>query len=555
MSVHFIPPVIQDNPDGWGPLDEIPEQFKDMPYQPFSKGDRLGKVADWTGMTYSDKRYLGKYSSQFAAGSQYTYYHEQDESTFQLVDTTKVQKPVYMRNKNRFNQRNLRRERERREQRANNQGLQTLTKVQKERQRQYRRMQKQYGKHRWHDNRNQNQLKSRSASVQVRGEWSVAEDLDFPRLNKLRLPSIADPEDLIKCGEMEFYNKSFDRINTKLEKRLARVNRLFHKVTTTDDPNIRKLASKGNVFGTDIILATIMCSTRSVYSWDIIVQHVGGKLFFDKRDDSEFDLLTVNETAKEPPQEEGNHINSPRNLALEATFINHNYSQQCLKMGKEKSRFPDKNPFISEEDKTDVASVGYRYRKWNLGENIDVIIRCEHDSVAIGSNGETQFLNIKTLNEWDTKQSSADEWRQKLDSQKGAVLATELKNNSFKLAKWTVCSLLAGSDQIKFGYVSRINPRDSSKHVILGSQQFKPSELAAQINLNMDNAWGILRCIIDKCFQLKEGKYLILKDPNKPVIRIYDIPDNTFSTDDEDDDDEDDEEDDEDEDEENEDAA
>lgn len=44
------------------------------------------------------------------------------------------------------------------------------------------------------------------------------------------------------------------------------------------------------------------------------------------------DLLTVNETAKEPPQEEGNHINSPRNLALEATFINHNYSQQCLKM-------------------------------------------------------------------------------------------------------------------------------------------------------------------------------------------------------------------------------
>lgn len=45
----------------------------------------------------------------------------------------------------------------------------------------------------------------------------------------------------IKCGEMEFYNKSFDRINTKLEKRLARVNRLFHKVTTTDDPNIRKV--------------------------------------------------------------------------------------------------------------------------------------------------------------------------------------------------------------------------------------------------------------------------------------------------------------------------
>lgn len=39
----FQTPVIQDNPHGWGPCD-MPDQFKDMPYQPFSKGDRLGKV-------------------------------------------------------------------------------------------------------------------------------------------------------------------------------------------------------------------------------------------------------------------------------------------------------------------------------------------------------------------------------------------------------------------------------------------------------------------------------------------------------------------------------
>ena len=43
------------------------------------------------------------------------------------------------------------------------------------------------------------------------------------------------------------------------------------------------------------------------------------------------DLLTVSETAAEPPQDEGNSLNSPRNLALEATFSNHNYSQQVLK--------------------------------------------------------------------------------------------------------------------------------------------------------------------------------------------------------------------------------
>ena len=43
------------------------------------------------------------------------------------------------------------------------------------------------------------------------------------------------------------------------------------------------------------------------------------------------DLLTVSETAAEPPQDEGSSLNSPRNLALEATFINHNFSQQVLK--------------------------------------------------------------------------------------------------------------------------------------------------------------------------------------------------------------------------------
>ena len=49
------------------------------------------------------------------------------------------------------------------------------------------------------------------------------------------------------------------------------------------------------------------------------------------------------------------------------------------------------------------------------------------------------------------KISGGIDWRQKLDSQRGAVLANELKNNSCKLAKWTVQAILAHSDQMKFG--------------------------------------------------------------------------------------------------------
>merc|ERR1711972_173572 len=73
---------------------------------------------------------------------------------------------------------------------------------------------------------------------------------------------------------------------------------------------------------------------------------------------------------------------------------------------------------------------------------------------------------------------------------------------------------------------------DSSRHIILGTQQFKPLEFGLQINLNMDNAWGIVRCVLDIIMQQKDGKYLIVKDPNKHILRLYDIPDNTFESED-----------------------
>lgn len=45
----FQLPPIHINGGGWGPVsDVIPTQFRDIPYAPYSKGDKLGRVADWT---------------------------------------------------------------------------------------------------------------------------------------------------------------------------------------------------------------------------------------------------------------------------------------------------------------------------------------------------------------------------------------------------------------------------------------------------------------------------------------------------------------------------
>ncbi|RLU15882.1 hypothetical protein DMN91_011638 [Ooceraea biroi] len=536
VAAHFQAPAIQHNPDGWGPC-ELPDQFKDIPYQPFSKGDRLGKISDWTTPAFQDKKFPNKYASQFGSGSQYAYYHDEDETTFHLVDTTRVQKPPYQRGRFRHNQRNMR---GRGGQRGGMNQMQQLGKL-KLRERERKGQAKRWGRQQGLRNyKNQPPIKIRDASVTVRPDWTTIEEMDFPRLAKLSLPGVKDGEDVLCCGSLEYYDKTYDRVNVKSEKPLQRIDRVFHTVTTTDDPIIRKLSkTEGNVYATDAILATIMCCTRSNYSWDIVIEKIGDKLFFDKRDNTEFDLLTVNETSVEPPQEDGNSLNSPRNLALEATFINHNFSQQVLKSNEPRYKFEEGNPFISEEEESDVASVAYRYRKWDLNNGIVLVARCEHDAVMQGPNNENQFLTIKALNEWDSKVANGVEWRQKLDTQRGAVLANELRNNACKLAKWTVQALLAGSDQLKFGYVSRAIVRDSSKHVILGTQQYKPNEFATQINLNMDNAWGILRCIIDICMKQKDGKYLIMKDPNKPMIRLYDIPNNTFESEGEEDEDDD----------------
>src|SRR5690606_20477294 len=109
----------------------------------------------------------------------------------------------------------------------------------------------------------------------------------------------------------------------------------------------------GNVYATDVIVATLMTATRSVSSWDIVVNKVGGKLFFDKRDESDFDLLTVNETSTDIIYFEDdlkNGINGAKSLAMEATFINHNFSQQVLKSQDEKYTFENPNPFVDEDD-------------------------------------------------------------------------------------------------------------------------------------------------------------------------------------------------------------
>ena len=43
----------------------------------------------------------------------------------------------------------------------------------------------------------------------------------------------------------------------------------------------------------------------------------------------------------------------------------------------------------------------------------------------------------------------------------------------------------------------------------------RPLDFANQLNISLSNGWGIVRMIADKVLKMPEGKYLLIKDPNK----------------------------------------
>lgn len=59
-------------------------------------------------------------------------------------------------------------------------------------------------------------------------------------------------------------------------------------------------------------------------------------------------------------------------------------------------------------------------------------------------------------------------------------------------------------------------------------QTIKARDFASQINLYMENCWGMVKAVLDLVGKMEDGKYLLLRDPNKPVMRIYQVPADEF---------------------------
>lgn len=526
----FKPLVIHDNPDGWGPpMDLAPAKFQDMPYAPFSKSDRLGRAADWTTM--------GNRGGRDAPADDNT-------SDFTMVDNKVLPRPTgFSRGRGSFRGGFRGRGGRGGSERGGHGGGPGGD-------RDYRRGGMRGSsfrgggrggrgsmRSRWEDRRHI----QREPSVEVGPDWVMLDEVSAQTLNKMTPLDKIEGEDLTFCGSLPFFDRTLDRVTVKASRKLRQMDVEYPRLTTTEDPIIRRIAGsgEGTVFATSAILALIMVAPRAVQSWDIVVQRMDGKLFLDKRDSSVVDTITVNETSHDPPKDEKNLVgeevvNSFQMLSKEATAINENFIQQVVS-STDVHQYDEPNPFVDDVDGKP-AVVAYRYRKWVLGDGMTVVARCELDGAFKVEGGDPVPITIRALNEYfDAGARRMTDWRSKLDTQRAAVLATEVKNNAAKLARWTAEAILAEADRIKFGFVSRVRANDNANHVILGTQMYRPRDFASQIALNTSKMWGILKGVVDLCYKfLEDGeKGVLLKDPNKPIIRLYRVPDDAFESNDE----------------------
>ncbi|KAK0632576.1 eukaryotic translation initiation factor 3 subunit D [Immersiella caudata] len=563
MATFSLVDLIESLPDQgatWGPPVATETMLNGVPYAPFSKGDKLGRMADWTADSKDGRdgrggrqQYNRNFRDQQVYGAGTTTLFAapaaEDESSFSVVsnvrDSGKTRfgrGAVFTRGRGQRGGRGDSRGGRQQFQRSGRGGQQYGGYSDRGgRGGQGARGGRRFG---WKDY--DKPTRNRDASVNVKADWKLLEEIDFNRLGKLNLET-DEGEDVDSYGFLHAYDRSYDKPAVKSnERKLTALDRAAYNVTTSSDPVIQELAEKdeATIFATDNILSMLMCSTRSVYSWDIVIVRQGNKIFLDKRDNAALDMVTVNENAADAPLEasEGSKdsINQPAALAEEATYINHNFATQVV-LENHKVEMHHENPFYNAAEETaPPASKAYKYRRFDLSTSEEeptyIIVRTELDAVQKNAiSGDDQYVTVHALNEFDSKaqgSGGALDWRTKLVSQRGAVVATEMKNNSCKLARWTVQSILAKADVMKLGFVSRVSPKTNDKHVILGVVGWKPKDFAAQMNLSLSNGWGIVRTIADMCLKREEdGKFVLVKDPNKSILRLYEVPAGSFDDD------------------------
>ncbi|TKA69341.1 Eukaryotic translation initiation factor 3 subunit D, partial [Cryomyces minteri] len=269
MAPMSLQDLVASLPTGetWGPAASEEKTLNGVPYAPFSKGDKLGRMADWTAEGRDKERggrqqYTRNYRDQiYGAGTQTGFEIQQtEENTFSLVDNTRTTKTrgfgrgggTVFRGRGQRGaqtQRGGRGTFQRVGGRGGQQGYDSRGG------RGGGRGGRRFG---WKDY--DKPQRNRDASVVAKPDWKLLEEIDFARLMKLNLET-SEGEDIDNYGFLYYYDRTFDKQPgaPTSQRKLNIIERAAYNVTTSDDPVIQELAEKdeATIFATDNILSML----------------------------------------------------------------------------------------------------------------------------------------------------------------------------------------------------------------------------------------------------------------------------------------------------------
>ena len=186
----------------------------------------------------------------------------------------------------------------------------------------------------------------------------------------------------------------------------------------------------------------------------------------------------------------------------------------------------------------------HRFFLSQLGSDVQLVARTTVNAVAT-LGGKPAFVNSFALTEGDPKELGNTPYSKTVDK-RGALVATEIQNNGFKLAKFVATAHLSGADSIRLGFVSRASSSSSDRHNLLAAQHYKPQNLAHQMSLATTNMWGIVKWIVMLVRQHAANlrgeesedefmaKFVMVRDANAPLLTLYNVPFDLFDDEDED---------------------
>lgn len=352
----------------------------------------------------------------------------------------------------------------------------------------------------------------RELTVAIQSSWGLIAELSKPNNDKLAY-EVSAPEDVAEYGILMTYKKSQDSQVTPNKPKVLNSKQVdlkqINTLTASADPVLESVKGSANVLITDTVLVTLMTMSRSVYPWDITVTKSNGKIVFDKSEDSVLDQLTMNENNPEhmPDEDEPEASpNNPKKLSEEALRVNRAFLLESLVEPSQKlGSVQTEEPGV------------FKYRKWTIGD-YQILVRTEIDAKAI-EEGVAVPLRLFTVNEYDSNITGG--YADKLDTRKGFIFSNEIKNNSCKMSKWALKAQLAGVEFVRIAYVTRQHFASPDKHNLLSVQKIRTKDLLQNLNLAYNNSWGVFKFVLDTIKNQQDGKYAIVKDHLKQVVRIY----------------------------------